>query len=78
VTKFDRIDRLCARRAQDGRRVYGCMDLDKDPRDFSVEAQEEVLDAINYIRWAMARGDRSLVDGAIIVHFLKGIYRMMI
>lgn len=76
--KFDRIDKLCARRAQNGIKEYGCLDLATDPRDFSREAQEELLDAINYVKWAMARGDMSIVEGAVILHFIKGIYRLLI
>ena len=76
--RFDRIDLLCARRAQDGLKSYGCLDLKNDRRDFLVETQEEILDGINYTKWAMARGEISIVEGATIVHFLKGIYRMLI
>jgi hypothetical protein len=78
LNRFDRIDRLCARRMQDAISHYGTLDLSSDRRDFIEEAEEEILDAINYIKIAMARGEIPLVGGAVIIHFLKGVYRMLI
>ena len=54
--QFDEIDRLCARRAQEALSKYGILRLLDDPRDFVDELREELLDAINYTRWAEVKG----------------------
>ena len=74
--QFDRIDLLCARRTQDAIGKYGCLDL-KDHRNFIGECKEEVLDAINYIRFAMARADIGQTEGKAMVFILKGVYGLL-
>ena len=73
MTHFDEIDRLCARRAQDALNKYGILRLLDDPRDFVDELREELLDAINYTRWAEVKGriPRDTANG--IVWILKNI-----
>ena len=71
---FDLIDRLCARRCQDiGLKTHGLLDLNTDPRDFKAELCDELLDAINYTNWAMARGEILQDVGQGIVWCLKNI-----
>lgn len=72
--RFDRIDLFCARRMQEGTPKYGCLDLANDTRDYFEEAKEEIADAINYIKWAVARGDMPKWKGQAIINNLKGIF----
>ena len=81
---FDEIDRVCARRMQDGTRKYGCLNLRNDPRNFPQEAIEELQDAINYIRWAWARGqirqklgERPWNKAEYLTNRIKHIIRML-
>ena len=70
---FDEIDRLCARRAQDALKKYGILNLLDDPRDFRAELKDELLDGINYARWANVKGQipNDIANG--IVWILKSI-----
>jgi len=54
---MDRFDLLAARRLMNGLKTYGCLDLETDPRDFVTEAEEELLDCVNYLRFAQGRGE---------------------
>jgi len=73
LRRFDEIDRLCARRAQEGLKEHGILDLPNDPRDFRKELRDELLDGINYARWADIKGQipEDIANG--IVWMLKGI-----
>ncbi len=68
---FDKIDLLCARKMQDGRAKHGCLNLETDPRNFRLEASEELLDAINYLRLGAARGEIGGGEGESMVQSLK-------
>ena len=73
--EFDEIDRLCARRCQDALEKYGILDLLNDPRDFVRELRDELLDAINYTRWAEVKGQIPEDTANGIVWVLKSILK---
>jgi hypothetical protein len=70
---FDAIDLLCARRMQDAIPKYGCLNLATNTQDFKREAVEELFDAINYIRWGIARKEIPRGDGNLMVQSLKAM-----
>jgi hypothetical protein len=70
---FDEIDRLCARRVQNGLKKYGILDLLNDPRDFRKELADELLDGINYARWANVKGQIPKDEANGIVWILKSL-----
>ena len=74
MSNFDLIDRLCARRVQDAITQYGILDLRNDKRSWIRELQAELLDAINYARWAIAKGELSEDVGQGIIWVLKNIF----
>jgi len=74
---FDEIDRLCARRAQGGLKEHGLLDLANDPRNFIQELKEELLDSINYTRWAQARGELPEDIAYYIVCVLKDLIKLI-
>lgn len=66
VTFNDRIDALKAQRMARGEKKHGPLNLDTDPRNFIEEGIEELIDFLNYIEFAMWRGDLSFCKwGAI-------------
>ncbi len=69
--EFDKIDLLCARKMQDGCTKHGCLNLEMDPRNFRIEASEELLDTINYLRLGIARGEMPEQEGRSMIRSLK-------
>ena len=53
---MDSIDQWATQRVLEGCRRYGVIDLAKDKRCFLKESTEELLDALNYLRWAYEKG----------------------
>jgi len=49
---------LVAERLLEGRRRYGVLNIDTDPRDFRKEAFEELADAAVYLAADLERGAR--------------------
>ena len=62
---------------QDANIKYGCFDPLADTRDFVQETKDELLDAINYQRMGIESGDIPIIQGAVVIRFLKDIYRLV-
>jgi hypothetical protein len=62
----DRIDDLKMKRMLQGERKHGALNLETDPRDFIVEALEELVDCLNYLEWAMLQGKLPFCRWALI------------
>ncbi len=60
------IDKLRKERERGGQRKYGTIHPKTDPRCFIKEAQDELLDALNYIHWAAEKGEISLRECRVI------------
>ena len=56
VSLNERIDDLKMKRMLQGERKHGALNLETDPRDFIQEALEEMIDALNYLEFAMLQG----------------------
>jgi len=56
----DRIDEARKLREIEGNAKYGPINPLNDSREFLKEAQEELLDTLNYLEWAMLKGEISL------------------
>ena len=50
------IDKMASQRILEGVRKYGVIDLVNDERCFLREATEELLDAMNYLKWSFQKG----------------------
>ena len=64
------IDRAATHRVLEGVRKYGVIDLKTDKRCLLREATEELLDAMNYLKWSYQQGrlnekDWMSMDGTI-------------
>ena len=53
----DRIDQARRLRELEGNVKYGPIDPVNDSRCFLREAHEELLDSLNYLEWAMLKGE---------------------
>jgi hypothetical protein len=53
----DRIDEARKLREIEGNVKYGPIEPLNDTRSFLKEAQEELLDTLNYLEWAMLKGE---------------------
>ena len=73
----DRIDYLRKKREIDGDIKYGPINPVGDPRDFVKEMTDELLDALNYLEWAMLKGQLSICEWVINDRDIKFIlYRL--
>lgn len=77
MNTHDLIDRLCGRRMLEGKKNHGLLNLDADPRYWPDEMTEKLLDAINYCRFARARGQLPERMADEIVVCLKNILRTL-
>lgn len=75
--EFDEIDRLCGRRMIEGKREHGLLNLETDPRYWPDELREEILDAINYCRFAKAKCQLDERSADEIVVTLKNVLKMI-
>ena len=73
----DHIDRLCGRRMLEGKKTYGLLNLEKDTRYWPDEMKEELIDAINYCRFARAKGQLDERSADEIVITLKNILKIL-
>ena len=60
MTWNDRIEQARKAREIEGNVKYGLINPLNDTRSFLKEAQEELLDTLNYLEWAMLKGEISL------------------
>ena len=74
---FDKIDLLCGRKMLEGKKKHGLLNLEIDPRHWPDEMKEELIDAINYCRFAKAKSQLShrLADEIILT--LKNILKLL-
>lgn len=52
---IEKIIRQALKKYQAGRIKYGQIDLDRDKRDFIIEAEQELLDCVNYCVFQIIR-----------------------
>ena len=77
LMEFDYIDRLCGRKMLEGKKKHGLLNLETDPRHWPDEMKEELIDAINYCRFAKAKFqlDERLADEIVVS--LKNILKLL-
>lgn len=77
MNTHDHIDRLCGRRMLEGKKEHGLLNLAIDQRYWPDEMKEELLDAINYCRFARATFQLTERSADEIVVSLKNVLKML-
>jgi len=71
------VDQAWKRREFEAVPKYGVVNPRTDARRFIQEAVDELLDALNYLEWAMEKGEIGFCDWVLIEHHVKFSIRLL-
>ena len=74
---MDIIGQWATQRVLEGCRRYGVIDLAKDKRCFLREATEELLDAMNYLKWSYQQGRLAEKDWVTVDRMIRWILTLV-